>query len=489
MPRRDFTKVPFAATGDVTSIPTAVQPDGSVSMAAGFGFDYQRDNGAGGGTPDPLAKSIPRDATNGILNEITASIGEIQLNGLAIWAASAAPYPINATVRHNNTNWRSTVANNSAQPGVSPLANWIDMTAPIAQATESAAGIAAIASPTQATTGADNTVIMTPGRTTLWWNSLRASPSLAPTETQNGLIIIASDAFVSQGTNDTRAITPLKLKNRLDVAIQQATEIIAGVSKIATQLITNAGTNDTDSVTPLKLFSWWNSTKLSLGATESAAGIAAIATTPQAVEGSDDTRIMTPAKVSSWFAGLRASPSLAASESQNGVLYIASDAFVNQGTDNTRAITPLKLKNRLDLVVRQASPTVVGISRFGTPAEQLAGVLSTVASNPAGVLSQLTAMFPKRTFTASDYIRIPDVPGGLIIQWGSTAQIAANGTVTTNLPIAFPSLSLKGFAFYDGGVGGTSSSTYAVDLLSRSQISVKNFSTGNSTPSYIAIGY
>lgn len=161
MPRRDFTKVPFAATGDVTSIPTAVQPDGSVSMTTGYGFDYQRDNGSGGGTPDPLAKSIPRDATNGILNEITASIGEIQFNGLAIWAASAAPYPINATVRHNNTNWRSTVANNSAQPGVAPLANWIDTTAQIAQATESVAGIAKIATGGQVIAGLDDTSIVT----------------------------------------------------------------------------------------------------------------------------------------------------------------------------------------------------------------------------------------------------------------------------------------------------------------------------------------
>ncbi|HIE3658053.1 TPA: gp53-like domain-containing protein, partial [Yersinia enterocolitica] len=27
------------------------------------------------------------------------------------------------------------------------------------------------------------------------------------------------------------------------------------------------------------------------------------------------------------------------------------------------------------------------------------------------------SLFSKRTFTTNDYIRIPDVPGGLIIQW------------------------------------------------------------------------
>lgn len=116
MPRRDFSKVAFAATGDTNSIPTATQPDGSVSLSQGYGFDYQRDNGAGGGTPDPLAKNIDREDMNGILNEITASIGEIQQNGFPEWFATAAPYPINAYVRHSNANWQSMVANNNIEP-------------------------------------------------------------------------------------------------------------------------------------------------------------------------------------------------------------------------------------------------------------------------------------------------------------------------------------------------------------------------------------
>lgn len=118
MPRRDFSKVAFAATGDVNTIPGTVQPDGSVSLPSGWGYDYERDNGAGGGTPDPLAKNIDREDMNGILNEITASIGEIQQNGMAIWATTAAPYPIFAEVRHSNINWRSLITNNSDTPGV-----------------------------------------------------------------------------------------------------------------------------------------------------------------------------------------------------------------------------------------------------------------------------------------------------------------------------------------------------------------------------------
>jgi hypothetical protein len=125
MPRRDFSKVAFAATGDTNSIPTAVQPDGSVSLQQGFGFDYQRDNGAGGGTPDPLAKNIDREDVNGVFNEITASLGEIQQSGFPIWVASAAPYPINARVRHLDKVWKSAVTNNNSTPGADT--NWRDM--------------------------------------------------------------------------------------------------------------------------------------------------------------------------------------------------------------------------------------------------------------------------------------------------------------------------------------------------------------------------
>lgn len=124
MPRRDFSKVAFASTGDTVAIPDATQPDGSVSLPQGWGFDYERDNGAGGGTPDPLAKNIEREVMNGVLNEITASVGEIQQSGFPDWALTAAPYPINAVVRRADQNWLNMIANNSAEPGTAG-SNWV----------------------------------------------------------------------------------------------------------------------------------------------------------------------------------------------------------------------------------------------------------------------------------------------------------------------------------------------------------------------------
>lgn len=94
-------------------------------------------------------------------------------------------------------------------------------------------------------------------------------------------------------------------------------------------------------------------------------------------------------------------------------------------------------KPEIDQKVGQATESNKGTSRFGTSTEQLAGLLTTVMSNPAGVLALLTAWFPRRTFAYRDYIRIPDVPGGLIIQWGRDSNATA-GPITVTLPAGFP---------------------------------------------------
>lgn len=107
-----FFKIPFAATGDILAVPDATQPDGSVSYSQGFGPDYQRKTD---GT-DPFAKTVPRNSTNALFNDLTGAVGEIQLNGVPAWQSVGAPYPINAIVRYNNKNWISQVANNSATP-------------------------------------------------------------------------------------------------------------------------------------------------------------------------------------------------------------------------------------------------------------------------------------------------------------------------------------------------------------------------------------
>lgn len=154
--------IPFAADGDKVSPPDSVQADGSVSYSLGYGFDYQRDTGVdeGGAPVDPLAKVFPREQHNGILNDITTALGEMQLNGLAIWQASASPYANNALVRHAGSNWKSVVSNNTSIPGA-PGSAWVPPEYQ-PEATESRSGIAKISTTQLAISGADDTTMMTP---------------------------------------------------------------------------------------------------------------------------------------------------------------------------------------------------------------------------------------------------------------------------------------------------------------------------------------
>lgn len=48
----------------------------------------------------------------------------------------------------------------------------------------------------------------------------------------------------------------------------------------------------------------------------------------------------------------------------------------------------------------------------------------------------VTALLPKRNFTYNDSIRIPDVPGGLIIQMGS-AVVSPESSLNVSLPVSF----------------------------------------------------
>lgn len=111
-------KVPFAVNGDRTATPDALQPNGSMSYAEGFGFDYERPAiDPNTGQPDPLYKPVPREGTNGLYYDITLALGIIQAQGFADWDAAGRPYSIQAAVRHLGQNWISNIANNNDTPG------------------------------------------------------------------------------------------------------------------------------------------------------------------------------------------------------------------------------------------------------------------------------------------------------------------------------------------------------------------------------------
>lgn len=72
----------------------------------------------------------------------------------------------------------------------------------------------------------------------------------------------------------------------------------------------------------------------------------------------------------------------------------------------------------------------------------------------AAIRALATGLLPKRTFSANDFIRIPDVPGGLILQWVSVVNPTTSGTsVSVTWPTNFPN-AVRACAMAGDFVGG-----------------------------------
>lgn len=119
-------------------------------------------------------------------------------------------------------------------------------------------------------------------------------------------------------------------------------------------------------------------------------------------------------------------------------------------------------------------------------------LLSFINNKIAGVLAQ----FGKRHFSGADYIRIPDVPGGLIIQWMS-GPVSVAETVdypVLAFPIAFPSACLMAFATTKGDDTRYPDIMFQTSWWNNSQVKVfpQWFGTGVQHLNYpliLAIGY
>lgn len=112
--------IPFASTGDKSVTPDATDPAGAISYSQGWGSQYQLPD------TDPSYRPVGRQELNGVLNDITGAIAELQTQGFPSWVPVAGlvpPYVINAMVRHADAVWRSEIANNSAEPGTAG-SNW-----------------------------------------------------------------------------------------------------------------------------------------------------------------------------------------------------------------------------------------------------------------------------------------------------------------------------------------------------------------------------
>ena len=70
------------------------------------------------------------------------------------------------------------------------------------------------------------------------------------------------------------------------------------------------------------------------------------------------------------------------------------------------------------------------------------------ATNLLPTVAAVMGLFSKRSFGQNDFIRIPDVPGGLIVQWGKSGGADAAGLIKINLPTTFPGAYQNAQAIY-----------------------------------------
>lgn len=146
-------KTPFAATGDKEALAAADQPDGKVSLQAGWTPDYELPNDNANYRP------VGRSEMNGIFNEVTEGLGDLQLNGFAIWQAVDGGWPLGAIVKHGSATYSSLIGNNGDEPG-NGSGTWVPVLTN--NATTTVAGILRLATTAQAQALTDDTAAITP---------------------------------------------------------------------------------------------------------------------------------------------------------------------------------------------------------------------------------------------------------------------------------------------------------------------------------------
>jgi len=108
-----------------------------------------------------------------------------------------------------------------------------------------------------------------------------------------------------------------------------------------------------------------------------------------------------------------------------------------------------------------ATTTVFGRMRFGTNAEQLAGLLTNVGCTPAGLASGVLLATPGHRID----------PGGLIAQWGYVTATTQQ-TTTFNFGFTFPSAAFLMFATLGSVISKTAFTSVGAQPISTSQFSL-----------------
>ncbi|EPI8453374.1 phage tail protein [Yersinia enterocolitica] len=122
---------------------------------------------------------------------------------------------------------------------------------------------------------------------------------------------------------------------------------------------------------------------------------------------------------------------------------------------------------------------------IATNAEMQVGTADKVVS-----LVGLMSVFGKRVFSENDYIRIPDVPGGLIIQWMKINNFPANAFQTVTLPTAMPHQLLNVVStMYYGSLSASAEANARVTDFTLTNFRAAAGLSYTTSQTFIAIGY
>ncbi|MFJ7793269.1 phage tail protein [Pseudomonas sp. NPDC096950] len=115
----------------------------------------------------------------------------------------------------------------------------------------------------------------------------------------------------------------------------------------------------------------------------------------------------------------------------------ATQPEAEAGADNAKPVTSLGVKQAVAAQVKPATTSLAGLIQLATASQMAAGLSDSLVPTVAAIMS----IFAKRSFGKNDYIRIPDVPGGLIINFG-TAAVNASGDINVNYPLGYSALEI-----------------------------------------------
>lgn len=244
-------------------------------------------------------------------------------------------------------------------------------------------------------------------------------------ETEKGIIQLATQAEAIAGTDTKKAITPATLN--AVVKKPEASETVFGLTRYATEAEAVAMSSGERTITAKALGHVFSNKP----ATEDQFGVLKVASQAQATTGTADNVIMTPLKVKQAIAAL-APVTADATESNKGVVKLATEAEIQAGTARSVvAISPyqfaranatetsygtIKVAADIDMTNRTDKTKAVTPYQFGraTATTQKTGIVRFATDDEASTgSSSIVAMSPK--LVKDNFLRKVTSGGDLVV--------------------------------------------------------------------------